>query len=144
MRRLTLRFLVLSLGISIAGGCFTYAPIETATVAPDMTVRVHLTASAAERQIEGQVFDVDADGFSLLPEVGAGQSSAPQFLAQTDITTVEVRALDRNRTLLVVGASIAAGVGVLLAVDGNAGATPPGNGGVVFDRIPLFGFSLRH
>ena len=132
---------IVVLGLS-ASGCFTYAPIQPADIAPDMTVRVRLADRPSESRMEGRVFEVDQSEFSILPEVRPGESTEPRSVSRADIAEVEARALNTTRTLLVVGAGLAAGVGVLLAVEGEPGGGPPGDGGVVFDGIPLLRFLL--
>lgn len=128
----------LALLVLLVSGCFTYAPVELATLEPDMTVRVHMPNRTQNTQVEGRLFEIDSDHLSVLPEVRPGQSNEPQSLRRPEITTVEVRTLNTTRTLLVVGGSIAAGIAVLTVADGGSGSGPPGNGGELFDRIPLF------
>ena len=132
MRRIGLTALLL-----LTSGCFTYAPIEPSAVAPDMTVRVHLAERVSEPRIEGKVFEVDQGRLSILPEVRPGEASGPRSLARADISEIEVRSLDTGRTLLVAGAGMAVGIGVLLLVEGEPTGGTPGDGGVVFDGVPL-------
>jgi len=107
-----------------------------------MTVRVHLAERVSEPRIEGKVFEVDQGQLSLLPEVRPGEASGPRSLARTEIAEIEVRSLDMPRTLLVAGAGMAVGIGVLLVVEGEPTGGTPGDGGVVFDGIPLLRFLL--
>lgn len=126
----------------LTGGCFTYAPVEYSSLQPDMTVRVQLPNRVQNTQVEGRVFEIDADHLSLLPEVRPGESNEPQSLPRPEITTVEVRTFNTARSMLVIGGTIAAGIAVITVADGGGGTPGPGDGGVLFEGIPLLRFVL--
>ena len=117
---------VLLLLAPLLGGCFTYAPVEPASLAPDMSVRVRLTEDASRRMeatrdpetpIEGRVFEVVGSRFQVLPELGTGGSTQPVAFDFDDLRLVEQRQIDPTKTWLMVGAGMAGGVLLLLSVD---------------------------
>lgn len=131
---------VLLLVAPLLAGCFTYAPLEPARLAPDMSVRVRLTEDASRRMeatrdpdtpIEGRVFEVDAGQMRLLPEVGTRGSTAPLTFAFDDLSVVELRQISQSKTWLMVGAGMAGGVLLLLSIDGlpfgSSGGGDPGD-----------------
>lgn len=131
---------VLLLVAPLLGGCFTYATVEPARMAPDMSVRVRLTEDASRRMeatrdpdtpIEGRVFEVASGQFQLLPELGSRGSTEPISLDFTDLRLVEQRQISSTKTWLMVGAGMAGGVLLLLSVDalpfGTSGGGDPGD-----------------
>jgi len=126
------RVLVRALPIALlTSACYAYTPIPTTAVTPDMTVRAEIAGPqgrTAER-VEGKVFEVGTGSLTLLPEARPGADSGPRTLSFSELASVSQRQLDGKRTMLIVGAGVAAGVGALLLVKGNPADDPGGPGG---------------
>jgi hypothetical protein len=126
------RVLVRALPIALlTSACYAYTPIPTTAIAPDMTVRAEIAGAegrTAER-VEGKVFEVGPGSLSMLPEARPGADGSPRTLSFSELASVSERRLDSTRTMLIVGAGMAAGVGALLLVKGNPADDPGGPGG---------------
>ncbi len=128
-----------------ASGCHHYSVASMATVGPGDELRVRLAPEqleearralvVAERAVEGRVVEIDEA--SLLIEVplpGASRDLLPSFrfqrlrLPSSGIVEVELKTLDRRRTLALSGLGAVA-LGVLLyrqfADDPKVGGEPP-------------------
>src|SRR3954470_20049590 len=111
-----------ALPMLLLAGCYTYAPVQPAAVAPGTGVRARVSASAAEkiapllgssdaRLLAGTLIDNSSAG--LIVEVPtmvvAGIAGASQTLNQRvsiapgELLELETRKLDRGRTTLMVG-----------------------------------------
>ena len=107
-----------------AGGCYMYAPISAATVAPGTSLRARITASHAEqiapllggvdaRLLTGKLIDTRAD--TLIIEVatmervhsaGVSQSLNQRLgIPRSEILELETRTLNRRRTTILAGAA---------------------------------------
>ena len=122
------------LSLPLVSACFTYTEVGIESVAPGESVRVQLDEQAIDRipaelerrtQIEGTVVDLQSSRLNLLPELGS-PVTAPVSLAVSDIQTVARRELSQSRTWLAVGVGSALGVGLLLRIEGEPGATTGG------------------
>ena len=123
MLRCPLRLLQLPLLLA-AGGCYMYAPVSTASVAPGTSLRARVTASHAERiapllggvdarLLTGKVIATRAD--TLIIEVatmervhsaGVTQSLNQRLgIPRSEILELETRTLNRRRTTVVAGAA---------------------------------------
>ena len=120
-----------------SAGCYTYDPIPVSTVSPSMIVRVEADAGLRPERVEGQVFEVDGESLSILPEVRPGMDDGPRVYRFAEVVSVTRRTLNTGRTLAVVGASVAVGVGALLLAEGEPGDTRKPGGGGDFDLIPI-------
>lgn len=138
--------------------CYTHAVVQPEQVAPGSSVQARISAAEAERLapamgfesriLRGEVIDVGSDNVML--EVGR-RASTGQWLAQrvtiprSDLLEMEIRELDRVRTLgLVAGVAVLGGIAAYSQFEGSSSGTggPPRPGGenVV---IPIgFGFSF--
>jgi hypothetical protein len=139
--------------------CYTYAPIESATVQPGMSVRARISAATAE-QIEPLLGTTDARSLSgvvvgnardtLIMEVpttaktlvGRSMQTLKQrvTIPRSAVLELEQSRLDRVRTTAVAGAAaVVLGTVVLRAVIGDPGKEPiPGGGGGPDLRFPVF------
>jgi len=116
-----MRFLALPF-FAVAVGCYTYTPVQPASVTPGAGVRARVSASAAERLaplvgvndarlLTGTFVGTDAAGFLVeVPTTSqVGTAGTLQSLAQRisiprgDLLELETRTLDRTRTAIVVG-----------------------------------------
>jgi hypothetical protein len=131
----------------VLGGCFTYVPVERNAVAPEMSIRVRMTETASRRMeatrdpdtpIEGRVFNVSGNQFSLLPELGSRGTTEPISFNFNDIRVFEHRQMSQTKTWAMVAAGMAGGVLLVLAVDGDllggGGTGGPGD----FSVLPGF------
>ena len=121
----------------VATACYTYAPIPAGEVTPAMTVRLEVSGSAAPERVEGRVFEVGTGVLSLLPEVRPGMDSGPRTVQLSQIMEASRRRLDATRTVLVIGAGAAAGIGVLLLAEGSPGDTRGPGGPGDFSVLPM-------
>lgn len=120
-----------------AAGCYTYAPITVDRVSPDMIVRIETENEQRAERLEGQVFEVSGNTLSLLPEVRPGRDDGPRVLRFADVRSVTQRTLHTGRTLAVLGAGVAVGVGALLLAEGEPSDTRTPGGGVAFHLFPI-------
>jgi hypothetical protein len=151
MRRLTpLVFLSLS-------ACYTYAPVQPATVTPGTSVRARISATAAERVapligvndarlLTGKFAGTDAAGFLIeVPTTTqVGPAGSLQSLAQRisiprgDLLEIETRTLNRGRTAAVVGGVAVIGIATAINVlRGERGSDRPPGGTSTDTRIPV-------
>lgn len=125
----------------LAGGCFSYVPVETSEVRASDMIRARISAAQAEelepllqrqiRQVEGRVLAVSPDFMLRVPVQSQLQGASVQTLHQqvriprSEISFVELRQLDRTRTGLIVAGSTALGLLVLRrAYGGQSGGDP--------------------
>ena len=144
--------LVLAAAAVPTAGCYRYvpSPAVAAMGVAGGTVRLRLGDDAAARASEqlgtrtasvaGRLADLAGDSLVLVvTESWPADGGAPVrwvgervTLARGGVTAVETRALDRRRSLLVVGGAVLAIVGSVLAlraVSGEAGGETIGGGG---------------
>src|SRR5919197_5552238 len=115
------RLLVL---LPFIGACYTYAPIDPATIAPGMSVRARVSAGTAQqlqpllggsdaRLLSGTLISVTADTFIVeVPsvmeaEIGSSFQTLHQRVSipRSGLLELESRTLDRFKTTVVVGAA---------------------------------------
>jgi hypothetical protein len=137
--------------MALTTGCYTYAPIELATVTPGMDVRARVRATTAEqlgpslgmsdaRLLSGSVVDLTPDGVTLRVEsVRAGTIGAPEGLLQqilisrADVLELESKRLDQGRTRLAVAAGVVGAAALAVTIvrgrsTGESAVTePPAN-----------------
>ena len=149
------RFAIIFFPLLACGGCYAYAPIESAAIRPGMSVRARLSASASERLapilgtdsrlLTGTV--IEANAGSMLVEVAipaqAGLGSTAQTLhqrvniARGDLTELEGRSLNRTRTALIVGAAAVVTAGAVKgALDSGPALDRPPTGSGTDSRRP--------
>lgn len=145
----------------VAGGCYSYQPLEGPLPPPTQTIRVQLTGAGEddllERQgiqldrFEGRVLSQSGDELTMEVRLPANRmASDTRFVVDTlpftrpHIRTVDVKQFSTGRTVLGVGGMVAglAGIyGIVQAVssstDDNGG--DGGGGGVVLSVVPLVG-----
>jgi hypothetical protein len=115
---------------ALFAGCYTYIPVDPATVTPGMEVRARVAAAAAEkladtlgltdtRLLDGTLVDQHGGGISLSVQTAPpGTVGAPKGIFQTvainkpDLLELELARVDKVRTGFAVG--IVAG-GLILA-----------------------------
>ena len=137
--------------------CYTYAPVQPASVAPGASVRARVSATAAERiapligvqdarVLTGRFAGTDAAGFLVevptttqVGPAGSLQSLAQRVsIARGDLLEIETRTLSRGRTAAVVGAAAAiVGVTAVNTLRGERGSDRPPGGTSTDTRIPL-------
>jgi hypothetical protein len=142
------------LAVPLLVGCYSYAEIDRASVAPGATVRVALDRQEAVRQIdvlgglrervEGQVME-QSNGASLAMTVrqsatpsDGGRLNAFVTLPWTSVTLVEVKRFSLFRTGAVVGGGAVVAVAVLSVLEGGSKTGPgegPGTNNAI--RVPL-------
>ncbi len=146
-----------------AAGCYSYKPVTTATLAPEMTVRMQLTAAAVDRlrnganneqrllddfTVSGIVASTTADSVvvsvptTTVPDVGARSVTfrQPVSLARTEVQRAELRTLDRKRTTwtsVIVGTLSLAAAAYAIKRGGDSSGTTPSPGGPNEVRIPF-------
>lgn len=126
--------------VFMTAGCYTYAPVSSSTVSPDMTVRVEVATSGSDAtvdRVEGRVFEVGPDAFRLLPETRPGTDASPRRIEIDEIQTLTHRQFNATRTALVFGAGAAVGIGALLLADSNPGDTRQPGGSGDFNLVPI-------
>jgi hypothetical protein len=128
----------------LAGGCFAYRAAEPAAVQPGQTIRVTLTPSGTQevtQQVGPRVESLDgrviaardsalAVSVTQLTRARAGEEFWPGdsvIVPVRGVSTVEVRRLDRKRSALAVGGTLAA-IFVLRRVVREAGLFGGGAG----------------
>lgn len=144
--------------ISLLCGCFTYIPVEPGEVEPGHSVRARVSSSASARiapllgasearRLDGTLVARAAD--TLIVEVPNVLVDTREFgrvpnqrvsIPRGDLLELEVRKLDRWRTLgLVGGGAVVLGSALVTALKGEPGKEPlPGGGGtdaIVFLRL---------
>jgi hypothetical protein len=145
--------------LPLLAGCYTYSPIEPASIQPGTSVRARVTGAAADRLVpllgttsgrlvRGRLVDSRADTMIVeVPTVlGATVGGTMETLHQrvsiprTDLLELETRRLDRVRTTAVAGSiALVVGAVVIKSLTGNRGSEqPPGGGGGVEARLPLW------
>ncbi len=137
--------------------CYTYAPVQPASVASGTSVRARVSATAAERiapligvndarLLTGKFAGPDAAGFLIeVPTTTqVGPAGSLQSLAQrisiprADLLEIETRALNRGRTAAVVGTVAAIGIATAVNVlRGERGSERPPGGSSTDTRIPV-------
>lgn len=141
----------------LLAGCYRYVPVNADALAAGSRVRLAVTAEGAERigglhrdeRIEGRVVDVPANGSIMLEvpqpsgDAPVGITSRPLFsrveLRPRDLTGIELKSLDRTRTiLLVAGSAAVAAVLVDLAFEARGGGGEGNGGGVNEVVVPWF------
>lgn len=144
-------------------GCYSYQPVTNARLAPEMEVRLQLTAAGVDRlrngannerrlledfSVSGTVASASADSVvvsvptTTVPDPGARSVTfrQPVAVARSEVQHAELRTLDRKRTTItsiVIGTlSLAAAI---YAIDrgGRSSGTTPSPGGINEVRIPL-------
>lgn len=130
-------------------GCFTYIPIEPGDVEPGLDVRARVSPTASARiapllgstdarRLDGKL--ITRTGDTLIVEVPTVMLHNREFgrtpnqrvsIPRGDLVELEVRKMDRWRTLGVVGgAAVVLGVTLTKALKGEPGKEPlPGGGG---------------
>jgi hypothetical protein len=143
MRRIAILFAALSTG------CFSYIPARPgeveagvdvrARISPDASARIAPLLGAADaRRLDGKLIELGGD--TLIVEVPTVMLSNSEFgrtpnqrvsIARSDLVELEVRKLDRARTVGVVGGgALVLGVTLINALKGEPGKEPlPGGGG---------------
>ena len=133
----------------LSSGCFSYIPARPgeveagvdvrARVSPDASARIAPLLGASDaRRLDGKLIQLGGD--TLIVEVPTVMLSNSEFgrtpnqrvsIARSDLVELEVRKLDRTRTMGVVGGgAIILGVTLINALKGDAGKEPlPGGGG---------------
>lgn len=142
---MTLRRLALVSSLIAASGCYTFQPAELDELLPGTAVRLRLSPESAERLqevrlteerlMDGSFVERRGDRWvfstpvvSLEPGQGGRPLNQVVALDPTGIRDVELKQLDRTRTVLAVGAG-AIIVGYFIAAqlqDGSGSETIPG------------------
>ena len=142
---------------ALVAGCYTYAPVQSSTLAPGTGVRARVSASAAERVApllgvsDARVLTgtlIDNQSGTLIVEVptlaqasiGTSGQTLNQRISITpgDLVEIESRKLDRQRTGIVVGAVAVVGISAATAaLKGGPGLDRPPGGTSSDSRIPI-------
>jgi hypothetical protein len=144
--------------LPLAAGCYTYAPIDEARVAPGTDVRAHVTVDASTRvapllgvsearDLTGTVVSNDSGSLIIkvptVVQTGVNRSTQSLFqrvaVAPADVLELQTRRLNPLRTGLAVGAA-AVLTGVVIARSfGKSGGSelPPGGDPGSEARIPV-------
>ena len=142
---------------ALVAGCYTYAPVQSSTLAPGTGVRARVSASAAERVApllgvsDARVLTgtlIDNQSGTLIVEVptlaqasiGTSGQTLNQRISITpgDLVEIESRKLDRQRTGIVVGAVAVVGISAAIAaLKGGPGLDRPPGGTSSDSRIPI-------
>jgi hypothetical protein len=144
-----MRPIVTICGTILLSGCFSYIPIEPGDLEPGLAVRARVSASASARiapllgasearRLDGRLISQAAD--TLIVEVPTVMLENREFgrtpnqrvsIPRGDLVELEVRKLDRWRTMGIVGgAAVVLGVTLTKALKGGPGKEPlPGGGG---------------
>ena len=135
--------------LSVLSGCFSYIPIEPGEVEPGVSVRARVSPTASARiapllgatdarKLDGTVITRSAD--TMVVEVPTVLTDNREFgrtpnqrvsITRGDLVELEVRKLDRVRTVgLIGGAAFIVGGAIFRAMNGEPGKEPlPGGGG---------------
>jgi len=142
---------------ALVAGCYTYAPVQSSTLAPGTGVRARVSATAAERVApllgvsDARVLTgtlIDNQSGTLIVEVptlaqasiGTSGQTLNQRISITpgDLVEIESRKLDRQRTGIVVGAVAVVGISAAIAaLKGGPGLDRPPGGTSSDSRIPI-------
>ena len=148
---------------ALVAGCYTYAPVQSSTLAPGTGVRARVSASAAERVApllgvsDARVLTgtlIDNQSGTLIVEVptlaqasiGTSGQTLNQRISITpgDLVEIESRKLDRQRTGIVVGAVAVVGISAAIAaLKGGPGLDRPPGGTSSDSRIPVRLWQVR-
>jgi hypothetical protein len=148
---------------ALIAGCYTYAPVQSSTLAPGTGVRARVSATAAERVApllgvsDARVLTgtlIDNQSGTLIVEVPALAQAAIGTSGQTlnqrisitpgDLVEIESRKLDRQRTALLVGAAVIVGASATVAaLKGGPGLDRPPGGSSTDSRIPVRLWQIR-
>jgi hypothetical protein len=134
---------------ALSSGCFSYIPARPgeveagvdvrARVSPDASARIAPLLGAADaRRLDGKLVELGGD--TLIVEVPTVMLTNSEFgrtpnqrisIPRSELVELEVRKLDRARTMGIVGAgAIVLGVTLVNALKGEPGKEPlPGGGG---------------
>lgn len=133
----------------LLSGCFSYLPIEPGDVEPGLSVRARVSPAAGARiapllgatdarKLDGTVITQSAD--TMIVEVPTVITENREFgrspnqrvsISRSDLVELEVRRLDKTRTMgLVGGAALIVGSALLKTLKGEPGKENlPGGGG---------------
>jgi len=133
----------------VLSGCFSYIPIEPGEVEPGVSVRARVSPAASARiapllgatdarKLDGTVITRSAD--TMIVEVPTVVTDNREFgrtpnqrvtIAPSDLVALEIRKLDRVRTMgLIGGAAFIVGGAIIRTLNGEPGKEPlPGGGG---------------
>jgi hypothetical protein len=148
------RMLLMTLAALTGAGCYTFTPLDRATVGPGEPVRVTLSPEGGDyisqitgrhaRAVEGVFVEWSAGRMVVaLPVPSPSIRGTPTGLRQevpiaaADVLLVERREFDRSRTALVLAATGTVAGLVLWRAQSGGGGGPggPDNGGPVFLRV---------
>jgi hypothetical protein len=160
MRTMCVMTLVLSV---VASGCYAHVPVSPDEVVPGTDVRVRVSAAEADRleaeagitdrTFRGEVLENGPTNLLLQVPVPANERFGGRLYNRVSVPPqqlleVEVRELDRPKTLLAVGAGVAVLTSAIVvafeAMDNDeADETEPGtpNRGIL--SFPLLGWAFR-
>jgi len=148
---------------ALVAGCYTYAPVQSSTLAPGTGVRARVSATAAERVapllgvsdarvLTGTLIDnqsgtliVEVPTLASLTVGSSGQTLNQRIsITPSDLVEIESRRLDRQRTGLVIGAAVIVGASATVAaLKGGPGLDRPPGGSSTDSRIPIRVWSIR-
>jgi len=142
------RFVAVAASV-VLSGCFSYIPIEPGDVEPGVSVRARVSPAAGARiapllgatdarKLDGTVITRSAD--TMIVEVPTVVTNNGEFgrtpnqrvsIFRSDLIELEVRRLDRMRTMgLIGGAAVVLGSALVSALKGEPGKDAlPGGGG---------------
>ena len=140
---------ILVAAAALSTGCFTYVPARPGDVEPGVDVRARVSPDASARiapllgatdarRLDGRLITSGSD--TIVVEVPTVMVDNREFgrtpnqrvsIARSDLVELEIRKLDRGRTMGVVGGgAIVLGVTLVNALKGEPGKEPlPGGGG---------------
>lgn len=142
--------------VLVASGCYAYVPASFETTAPGRAVRIDLVPRGTERlrdrlgigpvRIDGQVASVSPGQMTLTPHALAAADDLPVVpgyridLIPEDVDRLQVRVLDRPKTLLFAG-GVAAAVGLSFYLaevydPGGGPDRPPGGDFIIIEWTP--------
>jgi hypothetical protein len=141
----------------LLSGCFSYIPAEPGELEPGLSVRARVSPTASARiapllgatdarRLDGTLITRSTD--TLVVEVPTVIVDTREFgrtpnqrisIARSDLVELEIRKLDRWRTVGVVGgAAVVVGLGLVKALKGEPGKEPlPGGSGTDAIAFPL-------
>jgi hypothetical protein len=151
MRRL------LPCSVLLLSACYSYATVQPTALRAGMSVRVRVSAAAAEaiapllgatdaRVLVGTLVDATPTGLVVeVPtlvraDIGSSVQTLHQrvSIARADLLELESRQLDKTRTAVFVGGAVViVGSTVIKALRGEPGKEAPPTGGTTDARIPV-------
>lgn len=151
IRKSRLHGMVGALGVLLATGCYSYAPVELSEIQPEQTVRMGLSdaelvrlrafSDPREGTVSGSFVSAGRDSISLVVRTPLAYQQVS--IPRSSILESHVRRADPTRNLIVSGALVGAiGLAAYLGFEGRGGEKAGPGPQPDETLVPLFTFGL--